>query len=116
ALLLSRLALQPPKLLHPRERKLRVGVAVTLLYNLSIQQGAILQEHISKRALVTVLVATCCIGLVKLQSHPLSLHHPPGKGTRLLAEVLHGLARVLVSGVSTPMSRTRSPLCKRSVS
>src|SRR5205809_3531295 len=71
ALLLSRLALQPPKLLHPRERKLRVGVAVTLLYNLSIQQGAILQEHISKRAPVTVLVPSCRIRLVKLQPHPL---------------------------------------------
>src|SRR5437764_14317990 len=32
----TRRVVEPPKLLHPRERKLRVGVAVALLYNLGI--------------------------------------------------------------------------------
>ena len=64
-------------------------MSVSLLHDLRVQVGAVLQVDIGQRPAVAVLPR-----LVILQPHALALDHAPSEGGGFLAKILHGAARI----------------------
>src|ERR671910_2964764 len=88
------------KLFHPYEWVTREGKTVTLLDYLSIQQCAIVQEHIGQGPLLrrVVFVTGYRIGRVKLQPYTFALDHVACELACLFPEPLYGFLRVLGLG------------------
>ena len=86
---LARLLFVDAELLEIPERVLHVGVAVALLDDLRVDEGAVGEEHVRQRSLVAVRAL-----MVELQPNDLALCHPARELARLVAEELYRLSRI----------------------
>jgi len=75
SILFPRLLFVESELIHVLEWESGIGKPIPLLDDLSVGEGAIFQEHVGEGPSVFVFVSNVGVGLVKLQTHPLTLDH-----------------------------------------